>query len=119
MLGEDIRECLAQIRSTAARTLSTLPLSHLLSPLRYWRIGAAAVLIWWVGCAAANGQSSPGDAYSQMIEAVCRRYAAAVTVQPPNFSFAQCMAERECFVPPGSSTYQCKPPEPGIPRGKE
>jgi hypothetical protein len=86
---------------------------------RDWRIGAATVLIWCVGYAAANGQSRPGDAYSQMIEAVCRRYATAVTVLPPNLSFAQCMGQRDCFVFPGSSTYQCKPPEPGIPRGKE
>ena len=82
------------------------------------RIGASTVLIWCVGYAA-NGQTSPDDAYSQRIETVCRRYAAAVTVLPPNLSFAQCMAQRDCFVPPASSIYQCKPPEPGIPRGKE
>ncbi len=85
----------------------------------YWRVGAAAALIWSIGYATASGQSSPGDAYSQMIEAVCRGYAAAVTVLPPDLSFARCMAQRDCFVSSGSSTYQCKPPEPGIPRGKE
>lgn len=102
--------CRREIRIAGARMLSILR----------WRIGAAAVLIWWAGHPAANGQSRPGDAYSQMIEAVCRGYAAAVTVQPPDRSFAQCMAERECFVSTGSSIYQCKPPEPPlISRGKE
>src|SRR5260221_14734428 len=85
----------------------------------YWRVGAAAALIWSIGYATASGQSSPGDAYSQMIGAVCRGYAGAVTVLPPGLSFARCVAQGDCFVSCGSSTYQCKPPEPGVHSGKE
>ena len=75
----------------------------------YWRIGAIAGLVWFVGYSTAGGQPSPGDAYSQMIEAVCRGYAAAVTGLPPDLSFAQCMAQRDCFALAGSSVYQCNP----------
>src|SRR5258707_11186575 len=65
-----------------------------------WRVGAAEALIWSIGYATASGQSSTGDAYSQMIEAVCRGYAAAVTVVPPNLSFARCMAQRGTALSP-------------------
>ena len=75
----------------------------------YRRIGAIAGMVWLVGHSTAGGQPSPGDAYSRLIEGVCRGYASAVTALPPDVSFAQCMHNRDCFVPAGSSLYQCTP----------
>jgi hypothetical protein len=75
---------------------------------------SAAALVWLVTCGAASGQTSPGGAnsYTLMIEAICRQYAAAVTGMPPDRMFAQCMAERECRIAPGSASYHCEPPGP-------
>src|SRR5215471_9936121 len=83
------------------------------SAFRRARLSATA-LIWLVTCSAASGQTGPGgaDSYTLMIEAICRRYAAAVTGMPPDRMFAQCMAERDCRISPGSASYHCEPPGP-------
>ena len=75
---------------------------------------SAAALVWLTTCSAASGQTGPGgaDSYTLMIEAICRRYAAAVTGMPPDRMFAQCMAERDCRISPGSASYHCEPPGP-------
>jgi hypothetical protein len=74
----------------------------------------AIALIWLVTCSAASGQTGPDDAdsYTAMIEGICRQYAAAVTGMPPGRMFAQCMAERHCWILSGSASYQCEPPQP-------
>jgi len=71
---------------------------------------SAAALIWLVTCSAAGGADS--YSYTLMIEAICRQYAAAVTGMPPDRMFAQCMAERDCRISPGSASYHCEPPGP-------
>ena len=83
------------------------------SAFRGARLSAAA-LIWLVTCSAASGQPGRGgvDRYTLMIEAICRQYAAAVTDMPPDRMFAQCMAERNCQISPGSASYHCEPPGP-------
>jgi hypothetical protein len=60
--------------------------------------GAAAVLIWLVAGAAANGQTGRGVAYDRtaVIQAICRQYVAAVTGMPTDLMFNQCMLERQC-----------------------
>ena len=75
---------------------------------------SAAALVWLVTCRAASGQADPGgaDSYTLMIEAICRRYAAAVTGMPPDRMFAQCMAERDCRISPDLARYHCEPPGP-------
>jgi hypothetical protein len=91
------------------------------APVMSWRARSSAMrasvvaaLIWLAMGAPAGGQTGPVDSYTAMVQALCREYAAA-TVQsgmPADVMFNQCMAQRHCWAPDGSSTYQCEAPGP-------
>jgi hypothetical protein len=77
-------------------------------------VGLTAISIWLLAGTGAGGQTGSGAAYDQMIEGICRQYAAAVGATPTEVSFARCMGQRQCWVVPGSAKYHCEPPGPNI-----
>jgi hypothetical protein len=47
-----------------------------------------------------------------LVQQICRQYADAQIGMPANLMFDQCMSERHCRVPSGSSAYHCELPGP-------
>jgi hypothetical protein len=46
------------------------------------------------------------------MQELCRQYADAQVGMPVDLMFNQCMSERHCRLPSGSSTYRCELPGP-------
>jgi hypothetical protein len=65
-----------------------------------------------VAFTAAHGQAGSDLAYTQGIETLCRRYAAAVSGMPTDQMFDLCMAERHCRRVSSPYGYRCEMPEP-------
>jgi len=59
--------------------------------------------------AAAFAQSpSRSYDYAALMQGICRQYANTQVGMPADLMFNQCMSERHCRQPSGSSAYQCE-----------
>ena len=74
-------------------------------------IFCAALLVLVTG-GVASGQTESENAYTAMIETLCRQYAAALVGVPAAPAFDQCMVERHCRLSSGSPGYRCELPQP-------
>ena len=74
-------------------------------------IFTVGVLLCGGAAAFAEVPRQPYD-YADLVQQICRQYAAAVTGMPPDLMFKQCMSERHCWTSPGSVGYQCQLPGP-------
>src|SRR5207302_10225090 len=72
-----------------------------------------ALIIFLCASAGALAQrpNQPYD-YAALMQQTCRQYADAQIGMPADLMFNQCMSERHCRVPSGSSAYQCESPGP-------
>ncbi|HXC12035.1 MAG TPA: hypothetical protein VNV39_04265 [Stellaceae bacterium] len=77
-----------------------------------WGASLAVASICFVINSPASGQTGAVDAYSVMVQALCRQYATAQQGMPANLMFDQCMIERHCSEISGSQSYHCEPPGP-------